>query len=42
MDFRGRVIITNEAVEVYKVVNLFLVFNVKASWDRENKLLKVT
>lgn len=41
MFYRGRVLITDEAIEVYKKINLFSAWKVKASWDSENQSLKV-
>lgn len=36
MFYRGRVPITDEAIEVYKKLKLYLAWEVKASWDSEN------
>ncbi|PIC98529.1 hypothetical protein [Sporosarcina sp. P29] len=41
MFYSGRVLITDEAIEVYKEVNLFSAWNVKASWDNEGQTLQV-
>jgi hypothetical protein len=41
MIYRGRVLITDEAVEVYKKISLYSAWEVKASWDSENQLLIV-
>jgi hypothetical protein len=41
MIYRGRVLITDEAVEVYKKISLYSTWKVKASWDSESQLLIV-
>lgn len=41
MLYRGKVLIADEAIEVYKKINIFSAWNVKASWDSESQSLKV-
>ncbi|MFD1032817.1 hypothetical protein [Metaplanococcus flavidus] len=41
MGFRGKILITDEAVEIHKKVNLFSAQKVDAKWHNENQALRI-
>ena len=41
MNYIGEILITDEAIEKYKKINIFRAFQVGSNWDKENMVVKV-